>query len=101
MNITKVQIHLYHGTTSKVKAWADIILDGEFIIRDLVIREKAVEGYCFVTMPYKVREENHDQVRQDVAHPINDKCRRYIEDTVIDEYEKVLNKIAKGPVHTK
>lgn len=95
MNITKVQIHLNRGTTSKVKAWADIILDDEFIIKGLAIREDAKEGYCFVTMPYRIKEENHDQVRLDVAHPIRDKCRKYIEDKVLDEYEKVLTDINK------
>jgi len=43
MNITKVQIHINRGTTSKVKAWADIIIDGEFIVKGLAIREDAKE----------------------------------------------------------
>lgn len=93
MNITKVQIHLNHGTTSKVKAWADIILDDEFIVKGLAIREDAKDGYYFVTMPYKTKVINHDEVRQDVAHPIRDKCRKYIEDTVLDEYENVMTEI--------
>jgi len=94
MNITKVQIHINRGTTSKVKAWVDIILDGEFIIKDLAIREDAKEHYYFVTMPYKTRLIEHDEVRQDVAHPIKEKCRQYIEKTVLDEYEKVLTEMA-------
>jgi DNA-binding cell septation regulator SpoVG len=94
MNITKVQIHLNHGTTSRVKAWVDIIQDGEFIVKGLAIREDAKESYHFVTMPYKMRVTNHDEVRDDIAHPINESCRKYIEDTVLDEYELVLSKIA-------
>ena len=92
MNITRVQIHLNHGDPPKVKAWADI-LDGEFIVKGLAIREDAKEGYCFVTMPYKMRTTNHDEVRQDMAHPITEPCRKYIEDRVLDEYEDVLNSL--------
>jgi len=93
MNITRVQIHLNHGTASRVKAWADIIVDEEFIVKGLAIREDAKEGYCFVTMPYKMRTTNHDEVRQDMAHPITEPCRKYIEDKVLDEYDAVMNKI--------
>jgi len=93
MNITRVQIHLNRGTTSKVKAWADIIIDNEFIVKGLAIREDATDHYYFVTMPYKMRTTNHDEVRQDMAHPITEPCRKYIEDRVLDEYEDVLNKI--------
>ena len=100
MNITKVQIHLNHGTTSKVKAWADIILDDEFIIKGLAIREDAREGYHFVTMPNKIlKNSKNDEgvmLRQDIAHPIRESCRKYIEDEVIDEYEEVLNKIQEN-----
>jgi DNA-binding cell septation regulator SpoVG len=92
MNITKVQIKLNRGTTSKAKAWADIIFDDEFIVKGLAIRENA-QGEHYITMPYKVREENHDQIRQDMAHPIRENCRKYIEERVLDEYEDVLNKI--------
>jgi DNA-binding cell septation regulator SpoVG len=92
MNITQIQIHLNHGTTSRVKAWADIILDDEFIVKGLAIREDAKEHYCFVTMPYKMRVANHDEVREDVAHPIRESCRKYVEDKVLDEYEAVLNR---------
>lgn len=93
MNITQVQIHLNRGDPPKVKAWADIIIDHEFIVKGLTIREDAKEGYCFVTMPYKMRVTNHDEVRQDIAHPITEPCRKYIEDKVLDEYEAILNKM--------
>jgi DNA-binding cell septation regulator SpoVG len=100
MNITKVQIHLNHGTTPKVKAWADIIIDDEFIIKGLAIREDVKDHYCFVTMPYKILkntvEPGGDVQREDVAHPIREACRKYIEDTVLDWYEEVLNDIANN-----
>jgi DNA-binding cell septation regulator SpoVG len=88
MNITRVQVHVMDQPNS-VKAFADIIIDDEFIVRGLAIREDR-EGYAFVTMPYKIKNET----RFDVAHPINEPCRKYIEGKVIDEYERVLNVIA-------
>ena len=89
MNITQVQIHLNEkASPPKVKAWADIVIDKEFIIRGLAIRENTEKDYCFVTMPYKVRNTNHDEVREDVAHPITEDCRRYIENTVLDKGSK-------------
>lgn len=101
MNITGVQIHLNHNNTPpKVKAWADIIIDEDFIVKGLAIRVHATEGWHFVTMPYKKRLTNHDEVRQDIAHPINDKCRKYIEEIVLDEYDIILNKIANKGKHT-
>ena len=96
MNITQVQIHLNRGSTSKVKAWADIILDDEFIVKGLAIREDATDHYYYVTMPYKIKVTNHDEVREDVAHPIRDKCRQYIETKVLDEYENVMTKITNN-----
>ena len=35
----------------------------------------------------------------DVAFPLNEKYRVYIENCVLDEYEAVLNKIANGSPH--
>jgi DNA-binding cell septation regulator SpoVG len=83
MNITKVQIHLNRNQSSNVKAWADIILEDEFIIRDLTII-KAEDDTHYVNMPSKERK---DHSRQDIAHPLNEKCRLKIYNTVLDEYE--------------
>lgn len=89
MNITKVQIHV-NKTKNSVKAWADIILDDEFIVKGLQIREDN-EGFAFVTMPFRLKEINNDQVRQDIAHPLKESCRRIIITKVLDAYEEALN----------
>ena len=88
MNITRVQVHVM-DQPNKIKAFADIIIDDEFIVRGLAIREDH-EGFAFVTMPYKIKNET----RFDIAHPINEPCRKYIEGKVLDEYERVLNVLA-------
>ena len=85
MNITKVQIHLHRKNESPVKAFVDIILDNEFIVRGLVIVKGDNDVY-YVNMPNRER----DGTRQDIAHPITESCRRYIEDTVLNEYVALL-----------
>jgi DNA-binding cell septation regulator SpoVG len=87
MNITKVQIHQNQNQNTAIKAWADIILDDEFIIRGLVVVCKE-DGVHVVNMPSKILKNTS---RQDVAHPIKESCRQYIENKVLDEYEEVLN----------
>lgn len=87
IRITKVQIHLFDSDKSAVRAFADIILDDEFIVRGLVVVE-GDDHIHYVNMPNRKRR---DGTRQDVAHPINEECRKYIENTVLDEYEKVAN----------
>ena len=96
MNITKVQIHLNRKPAANPKAWADIIIDNEFIVRGLVIIESA-DAIHYVNMPNKVKKvhgsREEDTQRIDIAHPITEDCRRYIEDTVLDEYEAFLEKV--------
>lgn len=91
MDITKVQVHILKVPNKSVIGYADIIFDDVFIVRGLVIRENTQQE-TYVTMPYTIRNEN----RCDVAHPITEPYRQYIENTVIDQYELVLNKIAKA-----
>lgn len=91
MNITKVQIHI-NSPDNNVKAHADIIIDGEFIVKGLAVRLDA-EGYPFVTMPFRLKETNHDKVRMDIAHPITETCRKYIQDKVLDAYAEALEKL--------
>ena len=90
MNITRVQVHV-NAPDNKVKAFADIIIDDEFIVKGLAVREDR-EGCAFVTMPFRIKNEQ----RMDIAYPIREPCRKYIEDRVIDEYERVLNIIANS-----
>jgi DNA-binding cell septation regulator SpoVG len=96
MNITRVQIYIMK-TPGSIKAMADIILDDDFIVRGLAIREDR-EGFAFVTMPFRLKEIDHDLKRQDIAHPLNEKCRKYLQTAVLDEYERVLN--LKAPHET-
>ncbi|MBE3143812.1 MAG: septation protein SpoVG family protein [Planctomycetes bacterium] len=91
MNITKVQVHINRNKSNSIVAWADIIIDDDFIVKGLQIREDH-EGYAFVTMPFRLKEVRGSEIRQDVAHPIKESCRRDIQTKVLDAYEETLNR---------
>jgi len=87
MEITKVQVSLHRNPDSKVLAFCSIVFDDVFIVKRLVVIQNA-NGEHFVNMPNWM----HNGKQIDVAFPLNEKYRAYIENCVLDEYEVVLNK---------
>ncbi len=87
MEITDVKI--YPVNEKKVKAYASVIFDECFIIRDL----KVIDGdsKLFVAMPSKKMK---DGSYRDTVHPLNSDTRQRIEARVLDAYEKEIGKIA-------
>lgn len=83
MRITEVKITPVISNY-KLKAFASIVLDDCFAIKDL----KVIQGLSgfFVAMPSK---ESKDGSYRDVAHPINKGARALIESAVLTEYKKV------------
>lgn len=84
MDITEVKVFPVTDG-DKLKAYATIVFDNAFIIRDL----KIIEGHkgLFVSMPSRKRK---DGTFRDVVHPLNPETRRMIEERVIEEYNKVV-----------
>ena len=72
MEITEIRISLRDD--NKLKAFASITIDNCFVIRGLKIIEGA-KG-MFVAMPSRKRP---DGTYQDVAHPINNETRDWME----------------------
>ena len=72
-----------------MKAYASVIFDECFIIRDL----KVIDGdsKLFVAMPSKKMK---DGSYRDTVHPLNSETRQRIESRVLDAYEKEIGKIA-------
>lgn len=68
----------------RLKAYATVVFNNCFIIRDL----KVIEGHkkLFVSMPSRKRK---DGTFRDIVHPLNSGMRTEIEQRVINEYEKV------------
>ena len=85
MEITEVRV--FPVNEERLKAYATITFDDCFIIRDL----KIINGNngLFVAMPSKKRK---DGTFRDTAHPLNNETRRMIEDVVLGEYEREIEK---------
>jgi stage V sporulation protein G len=83
MKITEIRVSLRDD--NKLKAFASITLDDCFVIRGLKIIEGA-KG-VFVAMPSRKRP---DGTYQDVAHPINNETRDWMEGLIVKAYEEEL-----------
>ena len=86
MEITGVKI--YPVSEKKVRAFASIVFDQCFIVRDL----KVIDGdsKLFVAMPSKKMK---DGSYRDTAHPLNSTMREMIESRVLEAFHSQL-----GPV---
>ena len=88
MDITEVKVYPVRKHDDKLKAFATIILDDCFVIRDL----KIIQGHggLFVAMPSKKRK---DRQFRDIAHPLNQETREEVEQAVFKAYEDQLKGI--------
>ncbi|MCL4229896.1 septation regulator SpoVG [Candidatus Dependentiae bacterium] len=84
MEITEVKVFPARESGSRLKAYATIVFDNCFIIRDL----KVIDGDkgLFVSMPSRRRK---DGTFRDIVHPLNSEMRKKIEDAIVAEYKKV------------
>ncbi len=84
MEITEVKVFPAKDD-GRLKAYATIVFDNAFIVRDL----KVIEGHkgLFVSMPSRKRK---DGSFRDIAHPVNPDMRKSIENRVIEEYNRVI-----------
>jgi stage V sporulation protein G len=82
LTITNVSIRPFQNGDDKLRAFAAVILNDSFIVKDL----KVIEGHQgrFVAMPSR---RGKDGVFRDVCHPLNQETRDYIEKTVLVAYE--------------
>jgi stage V sporulation protein G len=85
MEITEVKT--FPVDEKRVKAYASVVFDGCFIVRDL----KVIQGdsKLFVAMPSKKMK---DGSYRDTVHPLNIETRRKIEANILAAYEKDLDK---------
>lgn len=82
MEITEVKVFPAREG-GRLKAYATIVFESCFIVRDL----KIIEGHkgLFVSMPSRKRK---DGTFKDVVHPLNADMRERIERMVIEEYKR-------------
>ena len=83
MNITDVRIRKI-ATDGKMKAIVSVTFDNEFVVHDI----KIIEGQngLFIAMPSR---KTPDGEFKDIAHPINTQTRELLQNSILDEYEKV------------
>lgn len=92
MKITEVKVYAAKDG-GRLKAYATIVFDGVFIVRDLKVIE-GQNGY-FVSMPSRRRK---DGTFRDIVHPLNSEMRKNIEDAVVAEYQKMVESGISTPM---
>jgi len=87
MEITDVKV--IPVDDEKLKAFVSIVFDGDFVVTDI----KIINGPkgLFVSMPSKKRK---DGTFKDIAHPLNNKMRQYLEDKVLSVYKQQVGAAA-------
>jgi len=83
MKITEVKV--YPANEGKLKAYATMVFDECFIVRDMKIIQS--DKGLFVSMPSRRKK---DGSFKDIVHPLNSDTRKEIEDRIIEEYKKVM-----------
>lgn len=89
MEITEVKV--FPVNEDRLKAYVSITIDGVFVIRDLKIIEGT--GGLFVAMPSKKRKDGQFK---DIAHPLNQETRDYIENKVFEAYENEVRTMGES-----
>jgi stage V sporulation protein G len=81
MEITDVKV--IPVDDEKLKAFVSIVFDQSFVVTDI----KIINGPkgLFVSMPSKKRK---DGTFKDIAHPLNNQMRQYLEDKVLTVYRQ-------------
>ncbi|HEX2978077.1 MAG TPA: septation regulator SpoVG [Candidatus Babeliales bacterium] len=94
MKITEVKV-FPSQESGRLKAYATIVFDNDFIVRDL----KVIEGNkgLFVSMPSRRKK---DGSFRDIVHPLNSDTRTMIEQSIIAEYESVMKSGATYPMES-
>jgi stage V sporulation protein G len=84
MEITDVKV--IPVDDEKLKAFVSIVFDQCFVVTDI----KIIHGPkgLFVSMPSKKRK---DGTFKDIAHPLNNQMRQYLEEKVLSVYKQQLS----------
>lgn len=86
----KAQIDRFIGKDNRVKAYASVILGGEYVIRDIAVMDS--KNGLFARMPYRTyKDRNGDTQYSDVAFALNETSRSAVSDAVLEAYEQRLH----------
>ena len=89
MEITDVKV--IPVDDEKLKAFVSIVFDQCFVVTDI----KIIHGPkgLFVSMPSKKRK---DGTFKDIAHPLNNQMRQYLEEKVLSVYQQQVAQPSRG-----
>lgn len=86
MEITNVRVRVVEKENSKMRGFASITIDNQFVVHDIRILEG--DNGLFLAMPSKQIAPGE---YRDIAHPINQDARKIFTDAILAEYEKELS----------
>ena len=95
MEITEVRVFLRESPDKKLKAYVTVTFDNVFVVRNI----KVIQGSngLFIAMPSRKvssREAGGEMQHRDIAHPITQQFREYLQKKVLEAYQ---HEVAKGP----
>ena len=85
MKITNVRVRIVEKDNSKMRGFAQVTIDDQFVVHDIRILEG--NNGLFLAMPSKQVAPGE---YRDIAHPINQEARQLFSDAILAEYEKEL-----------
>ena len=88
MEITNVRVRVVEKENSKMRGFASVTIDNQFVVHDIRILEG--DNGLFLAMPSK--QTGVGEYR-DIAHPINQEARQMFTDAILKEYEKELKRV--------
>jgi stage V sporulation protein G len=90
VEITDVRV--YPVREDKLKAFVSVVFDRCFMVNDI----KVIQGKdgLFISMPSR-RKKNGDF--KDIAHPLNQETRRWVEERILQEYRGAIEGGAPAP----
>lgn len=86
----KAQIDHMLSEDNKIKAYASVILGGEYVVRDIAVMDG--KNGLFARMPYRsYKDRNGNMQYSDVVFGLNDTSRSAVNDAVLEAYEQQLH----------
>ena len=85
MEITNVRVRVVEKENSKMRGFASVTIDNQFVVHDI----KVIEGEkgLFIAMPSR---KSSDGEYRDIAHPINSTTRDIIQKLILSKYQQML-----------
>lgn len=86
----KAQNDRFIGKENRIKAYASVILGGEYVVRDIAVMDS--KNGLFARMPYRSwKDRNGDTQYSDVVFALNETSRSAVSDAVLEAYEQRLH----------